>query len=126
VEKIVLTGVNLNAVDTATTNDTGCGNRDLKLSVVDTQTGQLQIGNGDTGTVVTVAFGTNGATGSRTTQNLLGGTIAVDIASAGLSISNAMVTYTLPAPLLTTAGAVRNPRSVDPATIARVALETMN
>ncbi len=126
VEKIVLTGLNLNAVDTATTNDTGCGNRDLKLSVVDTQTGQLQIGNGDTGTVVTVSFGTGGATGSRSTQNLLGGSIAVDIASAGLSISNATVTYTLPSPLLTTAGAVRSPRSVDPTTIARVALETMN
>lgn len=127
VEKIVLTGLNLNAVDTATTNDTGCGNRDLKLSVVDTQTGQLQIGNGDTGTVVTVSFNANGTAGAtRGTQNLLGGSIAVDIASAGLSISNATVTYTLPTPLLTTAGGVRSPRSVDPATIARVALETMN
>ena len=126
VEKIVLTGVNLNAVDTATTNDTGCGNRDMKLSVVDTQTGQLLIGNGDTGTVVTISFGTGGATGARSTQNILGGALAVDIASSGLSISNATVTYTLPSPMLVTAGTVRTPRSLDPANIARVAIETMN
>jgi hypothetical protein len=126
VEKIVLTGVNLNAVDTATTNDTGCGNRDMKLSVVDTQTGQLLIGNGDTGTVVTISFGTGGATGARSTQNILGGALAVDIASSGLSISNATVTYTLPSPMRVTAGTVRTPRSLDPANIARVAIETMN
>jgi hypothetical protein len=126
VEKIVLSGLNLTTVDTATVNDAGCGNKDLKISVVDTATGQLLIGNGDTGTAVTIAFGTNAATGARTTQNILGGTIAVDIASAGLSLTNATVTYTLPNPMLTTAGATRNPRSLDPGTIARVALETNN
>lgn len=130
VEKIVLTGLNLTAVDTATANDAGCGNRDLKISVVDTQTGQLQIGNGDTGTAVTIAFGTNGAVSTRTTHNTLGGTVVIDKDSAGLSLTNATVTYTLPHPLRNTAGAIRLPdpqgRSVDPATIARVALETMN
>jgi hypothetical protein len=125
VEKIVLSGVNLNSQDTATVNDTGCGNRDLKISVVDTMTGQLLIGNGDTATVVTIAFG-NGTSGARTTQNLLGGSISVDTSGSGLSIGNATVTYTLPHPMLTTAGAVRDPRSLDPGNIARVALETNN
>ena len=126
VEKIVLTGLNLTAVDTATANDAGCGNRDLKISVVDTATGQLQLGNGDTATAVTISFGNNGTAGARTSQNLFGGSVAVDIASAGLSLTNATVTYTLPNPLLTSLGATRNPRSLDPGTIARVALETNN
>lgn len=129
VEKIVLSGVNLNASDTATVNDTGCGNRDLKISVVDTMTGQLLIGNGDTGTVVTIAFANSAgtvSTNARTTQNLLGGSLSVDTSSSGLSVSNATVTYTLPHPMLITAGTVRDPRSLDPARIARVALETNN
>jgi hypothetical protein len=126
VDKVVLTGVNLTAVDTATANDAGCGNRDLKISVVDTMTGQLLIGSGDTATAITISFGNNGTAGARSSQNLFGGSVAVDIASAGLSLTNATVTYTLPNPMLTTAGAVRNPRSLDPGLIARVALETNN
>lgn len=140
VEKIILSGVNLNAVDTATVNDTGCGNRDLKVSVVDTQTGQLFIGNGGTGattdtpTVITVSFGTNGSTAARTTQNILSGTISVDTTTAGLSISSATVTYTLPHPLRLTNGDVRTTgdtatkkaRSLDPGFISRVAIETGN
>lgn len=129
VEKIVLSGVNLNAQDTATANDTGCGNRDLKISVVDTMTGQLLIGNGDTATVVTIAFANTAgtiSTNARTTQNLFGGTLNVDTTGSGLSVGNATITYTLPHPMLTTAGAVRDPRSLDPGNIARVALETNN
>jgi len=135
VEKVVLSGVNLKAVDTATVNDSGCGNRDIKLSVVDTQTGQLFIGNGDTGTVVTVSFGTGGATSARSTQNILGGTISIDTTTAGLSLETATVTFTLPHPLRLTNGNVRNTpndgtnnnaRSLDPSNIARVAIETMN
>jgi hypothetical protein len=135
VEKVVLTGLNLKAVDTATVNDAGCGNRDLKISVVDTQTGQLFIGNGDTGSVVSISFGTNGATGARSTQNILGGSLTVDTTTAGLSLETATVTYTLPSPLRLTNGNVRNTpndgtnnnaRSLDPSNIARVAIETMN
>lgn len=138
VEKVILTALNLRAVDTATVNDTGCGNRDLKISVVDTQTGQLIIGNGglgnssDTQTAITISFGTGGVTSARTTQNLWGGTISVDTTTAGLSLENATVTFTLPHPLRLYSNAVRGAgtdvqlRSMNPANIARVAIETMN
>jgi hypothetical protein len=139
VEKVVLTAVNLKAVDTATVNDTGCGNRDLKLSVVDTQTGQLIIGNGglgnssDTQTAITISFGTSGATSARSTQNLWGGTISVDTTTAGLSLETATVTFTLPHPLKLYdntirggSGANNQLRSMNPANIARIALETTN
>lgn len=141
IESIVLNNLDNRAADTSTTvNNQGCGNKAIKISLIDTASSVMTIGNvanssvtlviptiaiGDTATGVSALTsgqfnGTANAPNSTTwplstiwsagTTNLLGGRAFMSAAAS----TNSTLKYFLPTSM-----------SVDPSVVLRVALETL-